>query len=425
MKRLLIPMLMWMVISCSKPATGPITDPMDYDRFLTQEAPRTTSKFFELWNSKLTSDSTQLLSFGPIAIEYTRYFQMTGDIQFLKKAEKALTKAVDIAAINKSGYHRALARNYIAQHRFREALEMALLAERWSSGKTETQQLLFDVHMELGHYEIAQKYLDSLTNFSDFGYLIRVAKWNDHKGDLDTAIHFMEKALQKAESANNRTLKLWTYANIADFYGHAGRIEESYAHYLKALALDPTNAYAKKGIAWIVFSHEKNGKEALRILDSVTQHHRAPDDYLLKADIAQFMGDSYTATLNLDLYYSLLREKAYGPMYNVHTIEFHLDQLASYRKALELAEEELANRATPETYGLLAYAHWKNGNVTGALDIVQRHVEGKTFEPTTLLRMTEIYKAMGMVEQVVPLKQELLDALYELGPMYKDKIQAL
>jgi hypothetical protein len=34
---------------------------------------------------------------------------------------------------------------------------------------------------------------------NDYDYLIRLAKWNDHKGDLKTAITFMEKARDIAE----------------------------------------------------------------------------------------------------------------------------------------------------------------------------------------------------------------------------------
>jgi hypothetical protein len=41
-----------------------------------------------------------------------------------------------------------------------------------------------------------------------------------------------------------------------------GRIQESYDSYLKTLAIDPNYSYALKGIAWIVFSHERNTKEA-------------------------------------------------------------------------------------------------------------------------------------------------------------------
>ena len=69
---------------------------------------------------------------------------------------------------------------------------------------------------------------------------------NDHNGDLDTTIRFMEKARDKAEASKNNGLMLWAYTNLADYYGHAGRIEDSYDHYLKTLRIDPENAYAKK-----------------------------------------------------------------------------------------------------------------------------------------------------------------------------------
>ncbi|MEX0362094.1 MAG: tetratricopeptide repeat protein, partial [Allomuricauda sp.] len=293
------------------------------------------------------------------------------------------------------------------------------------SGLNESQSLLFDVHMELGNYKTAHKYLDSIKNMSDFGYLIRVAKWNDHRGDLDTTITFMQKAMQKAASAKNKPLLIWTYSNLADYYGHAGRIEDSYKYYLKTLELDPDNAYAKKGIAWIVFSHEKNGEEALRILDAVNKYHISPDYYLLKAEIAQFMNDTYAVSRNFDSYYKMIQNESYGDMYNAHNIEFYIEQMKTYKKALDLAQKEVENRATPETYSLLAYAHLKIGNTQKALLIVQEYVTGKTFEPAVLLRASEIYKASGMVDQVTALKEELTGAIYELGPLSKDRIAAL
>src|SRR5690606_18953473 len=125
---------------------------------------------------------------------------------------------------------------------------------------------------------------------SDFDYLIRLAKWSDHQGNLDAAIIYLEKAKTTAESSNMKGIKQWAYTNLADFYGHAGRIHDSYNHYLKALELDPNDAYAKKGIAWIVYSYEKNPDEALRILNSVMKDYLAPDYYLLKSQIYEFKG---------------------------------------------------------------------------------------------------------------------------------------
>lgn len=420
---LLVPALV--LISCNRPVTAEVSRPQDYNAYLNNESIATSSKYFELWNSKIKEDSLQLISFGHVASEYQRYFRATGEVEFLDKAGQALRKAVDIAAIGKADYNRALARNYISQHRFREALEHAKMARQYGSGLKETRYLLFDVLMELGQYSEAEKYLDSVKNFSEFGYLIRIAKWNDHKGKLDTTIGFMEKATEKAEESGNRNLLIWSYTNLADYYGHAGRIADSYSYYLKSLALDPANAYAKKGIAWIVYSHEKNPAEAMRILDSVTNYFKAPDYYLLKADIAHYMGDDRQGNANLDRYFNMVKNPAYHDMYNAHNVGFYLDHTVQYSRAMELAKKEVENRPTPEAYDLLAYSHFKLGNQQEALAIVEKYILGKTFEPAILIHAAEIIKASGNKEKTRELKSGLLGALYELGPSAEDKIRNL
>ncbi|ALM07421.1 hypothetical protein SB49_06095 [Sediminicola sp. YIK13] len=420
---LFVPLLF--LFSCQNSEQAQVTNQKDYDKFLVSSPSRTTSNYYELWNSKIKPDSMQLTSFGIVAGEYNRYFQNTGDITYLKKAEQALEKAVEIAAIGKAGYQRALARNYISQHRFREALELAEAARLWGSGIEDTQSLLFDIHMELGNYPKAGKYLDSIKNMSQFGYLIRAAKWNDYKGDLDTTIRFMEMAKQKAEDSKNTSLLLWSYTNIADYYGHAGKIKDSYEHYLKSLQLDPQNAYAKKGIAWIVFSYENNPKEALRILDSVTKDYRAPDYYLLKSEIAAYENDKLKSLENLDKYYMAVQNPAYGDMYNVYNASLYLENTGQYEKAFMIAEKEVQNRPTPHSYDLLAYSYLKIGEKDKALDVVEKHIDGKTFEPNILYHTAEIYKANGKTSKVNELKKELSGAAYELGPDLADKISKL
>ena len=144
---------------------------------------------------------------------------------------------------------------------------------------------------KLGDYPEALKNLNAISDMNDYDYLIRLAKWNDHKGDLKTAITFMEKARDIAIEDDDKTLKIWSYSNLGDFYGHAGRIQESYDSYLKTLEIDPNYSYALKGIAWIVFSHERNTTEANRIITAIAKTHDTPDFYLLKSQIAQFSGD--------------------------------------------------------------------------------------------------------------------------------------
>ncbi len=425
MKHIISLAILLALVSCQEMGNQLVTNKKDYNVFLDSEPVKTTSKYFELWNSKIKEDSMQLLSFGIVGGEYNRYFQNTGDIQYLKKAEKALQRAVKIAAIGEAGYYRSLARNYISQHRFREALILADSARAMGSGVNATQGLLFDVHMELGNYGQAGAYLDSITNFSDFGYVIRLAKWNDHLGDLNQTIRLMEKAMAKAENSKNKDLMLWCYTNIADYYGHAGRIKESYDHYLKSLAIDPQNAYAKKGIAWIVFSYERNPEEALRILDSIINNYKAPDYYLLKSEIAEYQGDSWASLINLDQYLKMVQDRSYGDMYNAYNISVYLDRTGQFEKALGLAKKEVDNRPTPESYSLLAYTYLKMGEVPKALQIVKDHIEGKTAEPSIHYRIAEIYKASGDNGRAMELKEELGGAIYELGPQMAAPISSL
>lgn len=425
MKYLSIVIASLVLLSCNQKTEQQITSASDYDLDLASNPVKTTSKYFELWNSKIKSDSIQLTSFSVVGREYNRYFQQTGNIDYLKKSEQALKKAVEIATVGKPALRRALARNYISQHRFKEALQLAKEAHVKGSGLKETQSLLFDVHMELGNYEMAKQYLDSIANDTDFGYLIRKAKWQDHQGYLDDTIALMERAKYKAEGMQNESLILWSYTNLADYYGHAGRLEDSYQHYLKALEIDPQNAYAKKGIAWIVFSHEKNPEEALRILDSVTRNYEAPDYYLLKAEIAKYMGDDLAYTMNLDAYVNATANPNYGDMYNAYQVELYLEETEQYAMALALAKKEVSNRPTPESFGMLAASYLRMGEKEKALAIVQDHIADKTFEPAILYRAAKIYKANGLNHKVSVLKKELSDAAYELGPVLHNEIAQL
>jgi tetratricopeptide (TPR) repeat protein len=235
----------------------------------------------------------------------------------------------------------------------------------------------------------------------------------------------MEKAMLKAERSKNDGLRLWAYTNLADYYGHAGRINDSYAYYLKALALDPQNAYAKKGIAWIVFSYEKDPVESLRILDSVTVYYSAPDYYLLKSEIAAYMEDDSARQRNLDNYFKIVDDIAYGAMYNAYTLPLLLDEGQRPGKALDLAMEEVHNRPTAHSYGLLAYYYFKMGDHGSALSIIDDHVIGRTYEPGVLLFAAEIYKGAGRTKEVTELKEELAGAVYELGPSGEERISNL
>ena len=339
-------------------------------------------------------------------------------IDYLRK--KGISKA---AVQYRDGFERGLAHNLISQHRFSEADSILQKSYKGVSHKRASQLMLFDAAMELGKYKEAYGLLNALKDMSDINYLIRLSKWSDYKGDLDSAIKYMEMARDMAESMDNVPLKIWTYSNLGDYYGHAGRVADAYQYYLKTLELQPDNAYVKKGIAWIAYAAEGNASEAHRILDTLMQNHRIPDYHLLKAELYHFQGDKENAEKEEAAFIKSVKEGDYGAMYNTYLIELYVD--TNPTKALEIAKQEVGNRATPETYQLLALAQLKNGMKQEALATIQNHVVGKTFEPAAQFTTALIYKANGMDKEVKELKKELLTASFEVGPMKTQEIKSL
>ena len=403
------------------------TNPIDYTSFLQADPIKSYAAALEekeFWSKRLGSDSTGVGDLGPLAGAYSKLFETSGDIQYLKDAEQVYKKAITVAAIKiQDGYKRALAKNYITQHRFKDAI--ILLEESYAgiSNKHATELLLFDCYLEVGAYSKALQFLKKIENINQFDYLIRISKWSDHQGDLSAAIRYMQKALVIANSRKNLALQIWTNSNIADYYGHQGDIKASYNHYLKTLALQPDNAYAKKGIAWILYSKEYNTAQALELIDHLLANHNLPDYYLLKAEMASYQGDSVLSEEYMQQFFTLANNPLYGDMYNTHKI-MALVKTDPY-KALQLALKEVDNRTTPQSYQLLALAQLASNLKQEALATITSFVAGKTSDPMALLHSAQVYKANGMLDKVTALKTTLLPARYELGPEVFKQVTAL
>ncbi|WP_340202584.1 tetratricopeptide repeat protein [Ascidiimonas sp. W6] len=416
-----------LLVSCSD-TTNAIANRKEYQYNLElQNNTHTTYALNEIafWKNKLKESPHQISWIGRLASANTLAFSATGIIDYLKEAESLLQEANERTQFKNAGFLRAIARNYISQHRFKEALQTLEKAVATQDDLTATHKMLFDVYLELGKDTLAKTTLETIKKEGDFDYYIRLAKWQDHKGKLQEAIYTLEKAARIATDANSKELKIWTYSNLADFYGHAGRIADAYQHYLKTLQLDPHNAYALKGIAWIAYAHDQNPEEALAIIDAILTKYSNPDLYVLKAEIATTLGDKDLKEQAEQSYEKLISKKGYGEMYNSYQILLLADQPDKHARAMQIAKREILNRATPSSYDLLAWVYYQQGNITKAAAIVEQQVYQKTFEPEAMYHMAEIFKAAGQTNKVVTLKKELQESYFELGPLLKVKIEKL
>jgi tetratricopeptide (TPR) repeat protein len=415
----------FIVSSCSKNDTG-IIDPRDYDRFLKtddQAALEETYESIAFWSNRLRPDSTGIGELTPLANSYTRLFELTGNITHLKNAEVLLKKAYSLPSLNKDQYGRSLAHNYIAQHRFREALQLLEKIYADISNKRSTELMLFDAYLEAGEYDKAYKLLDEFENKEDFEYLIRLVRWNDYKGNSDTVIRTMERAKDIAESRGDKDLMVWTYNNLATVYGHSGRINESYHYFLRSLEIQPYQVVPKTGIAWIAFSFEGNSSEANRIVDSIMVMHRSPDHILFKSILADFDNDGPKAERYRKEFINQVESKDHGFMYHADLIDLYSE--TDPLKGFKLAEIELENRSTPVIYSMYAYAILMKGDTDYSIQIIENHVLAKTHEPLAYFYAALIFHKAGKMDRFEELMELIEEAQFELGPVRMRELRDL
>lgn len=427
--KILTTLLTVLFLSCNtNTKSTQVSNANDYNLYLASATNKSKIKYqsqYNFWDTKLNEAPSQYPYLAKMASANSSLFESTGEINYLIEAENNLIELNKKTKYQTAGYLRSLARNYISQHRFGESLELLLKAEENAENLKATQKMLFDVHLELGNIEQAKSYLEKITNLSDFDYLIRLAKWSDHQGNLDATIKYMEKAVTIAQSSKLKGLMQWSYTNIADYYGHDGQIQKSYNYFLKTLQINPDNAYAKKGIAWIVYSYERKPEEALRILNTITQKYNAPDYFLLKAEIAEYMKDDTAKKENLEQYFKALENNNYGVMYDAYNAVLLAEETKQLEQAIALAKKEVNSRPTAQSFDLLAWSYFNNNQPEEALLIAEKHVVGKTFEPQVMFHLAQIYKANGKTKEAKIIKEDLLNSMFELGPTMEKKINEI
>ena len=220
----------------------------------------------------------------------------------------------------------ALSQNSITQHQFRQANYYNQKAGETGGDKYINHLVGFDTKMELGELMLASKEIERLKDKSAFDYLIRKSKLEDQKGNLEEAIKLMEQAFEKVKNAG-KSLYCWTLSNLADMYGHAGRVQEAYDAYLKVLNKDSSYIYALKGIAWIAYSHDHNSKEAKRIIQFISSQTNMPDLLLQLAEMEEWEGNDREKMKYINEFMDEMKKPGYGDMYNKYLIQTYTNEL--------------------------------------------------------------------------------------------------
>jgi tetratricopeptide (TPR) repeat protein len=324
-----------------------------------------------------------------------------------------------------SATYRSMANVCINLHQFRRARAYLDSAVNLGDDKYLTLLMLFDVEMELGNHKHAKHILHAFGKSRSFEVLIRKAKYKDQvEGKLEEAISLMEEAYAKIQRIGNEELELWSLSNLGDYYSHANRFSEAYQNYLKVLQIDPGYYHALNGIGWLAFSKDKDFINARQIFEYLVKQHPVPDYYLPIAEIYAMQGKMQDASYFNARFLNESTNLLYGDMYNKYIFFLYSDELKNYEDALRIAQREVNNRPSPESYDLLAWAHLKKGNTERALTISKLSVENLCFDPLVLYHL-------GVINLPVDKKKakkfltEASESSVELGPLISGEIEKL
>ena len=120
------------LVSCSTSKEVNIAKELDYNIFLNNTinvSDFLAQKELDFWQNKLNNQPSQYPYLTKIASANTMLFSSKGNISYLIEAENKLLQINIKTNFSNSSSLRALARNYISQHRFKESLELLKKAE--------------------------------------------------------------------------------------------------------------------------------------------------------------------------------------------------------------------------------------------------------------------------------------------------------
>ena len=401
----------------------PIVNVDDYQQiFDAKPKSINTAANIKFWSNKIKQTENSYTFQQKLAEVYLNDFEATGQIENLTKAQELLENSLKFSSIQlKPKVLLSLSANSINLHHFNKALEYAIEAAELSNENYGPLLMQFDALMEIGDYDKAELVLAKTKRMDDFDYLVRYAKYQDYIGQLDSAIYYMETAMSLSDYNQENTL--WVKASLGDYYGHDGQIEKSYSTFVDVLKVDRSYTHAIEGIAWIAFSYDKNPSEAIRLLEHVQNIKYAPTINLDLAEIYRYMGDENKA---FSLERDFLRETSRNELKALYS-NYWINTLGGSEASLimDMAHFEVSSRPTPSSYSNLALAHYYNGNFNKAVEILDNHVVGFTYEPAIIFKAAKIYKQVGKQNQANELFALCREASFELGPVVMQELKSL
>jgi tetratricopeptide (TPR) repeat protein len=378
----------------------------------------------DFWKNRIVPNSVDYSNTSKYTAALIGRFHLLGDINDVKLADSLSLKTASDYRGKEVGPYFSLMGHYILEHRFKDADSILILAKQIGMKKYESAALSFDVDFELGRIAIAKAELNTIADASDYGYQFRESKFMHYKGDLDSSIAAMQKAVVNA--GPEERLKVAALSNVGDLYIHAGKLDKAYNCYVECIKINPAEMHSVMGIAWIALVKDKNDSLAEKIFQFVASKTKSPEPFFKLVSVAEQRGDSLLQVKYAKAFEEKAIEPINGNMYNKYLIQLYTGILHTPEKAEVLAKKELLSRATPQTYSWYVWALLNNNKKDEAYRIYQENVSGQPLEGLELYWMGKLMQSLNKGYNAKEYFKGAAINKYDLSPaMVKDLTKSL
>ncbi len=357
-------------------------------------APSTTreglQQTIEGMRARVAADPKDASAAVVLADALLRQGRVSGNAGLAVEAEHALSAVLKNEPLEYEA-RRMLATVYLAEHRFREAIQEATRASAQFPRDPWNYGAIGDAHLELGDYDKAfaafQQMLDLRPSASAYA---RASYAFELRGNLTAALGAMRMAVD-ATSPRDPESVAWHRAQVGDLLLQLGRATEARAEYEWAAASWPGHPSAVMGLSRLKqAAGDYRGALALYL----DQFKSAPTP-----ELAAQIGDVYAALDNqgdADRYYALAeagwRSDAPEPK---HLARFLADRGRSLDQAVAVAEQAARDSQDIFTQDALAWAYFRAGRVAEASRVSALALRTGTRDRALLYHAAAIKHAVG------------------------------
>jgi tetratricopeptide (TPR) repeat protein len=296
-----------------------------------------------------------------------RAARVEADASLPLEAERALRATLSHG--NDYAARRMLAAVYLSQHRFREALDLALRAQRDQPEDAWNYATAGDALVELGRYDEAFGMFDkAVARRPDAGSYARIAYGKELTGNLEGALEVMRMAAE-ATAPQDVEGRAWAQTQLGLLSLQLGRLNEAERAFEHAQFLFPEHPYALVGRIRLAIAREQYAAA----LELVRRVPSTPETVAIRGDLQRVLGDARAAEASYRESEQLERDgwKSEAPQ-PAALARFMAERNRSPQEAIALAERAAAERQDIHTLDALAWSYFKGGRLPEAQRAIRR-----------------------------------------------------